>query len=214
MKKAVTITLTAMLAASALCGCSKAAAQTSAVRIPQPSDTNQTQVQQDADNPDKITVDDDTTENNKKRIQIIIDNSKLGGFIGNRRKKPISGVRRHFKRDRSGNYSVEYIHTPYGIDKDETLDYNLSLNDDNSFELTVVSDGVTAEHSGRWYENKHRIILFYDDDVETQHNVQVTDKMHCELLPKGKIMFTDNNYTVVLSKQQNEYEIMPIANRQ
>ena len=212
MKKAVTTALTAIFVATSMCGCGKDAAS-SAVRIETPSDTQQAQTQQEIENKDNIN--DNNGENIGKKIQIIIDSEKIDGITGKARKKsPISGVRRHFIPDQSGNYTVEYIHTPYGIDKDETLDYNLSLNNDNTFELTVVSNGVTANHSGRWYERRGQLMLFYDEEIKQQpHNVYVADSMYCELLPHGKVMFYDNCYTIVLTKQQNEYEIMPISNK-
>ena len=210
MKKAVATTLIAMLAASAMCGCNRSGLS-SAVKLPDSQDA-QPSTRQAENNEEKI---ENNTEESGKRIQIIIDGSKLDDFTLERKKSPISGVRRHFVPDQSGNYTVEYIHTPYGMDKDETLDYKLSLNNDNTFELTVVSDGVTAEHNGRWYERRNQIILFYDEEIDPpQHNVYVADSMYAELLPKGKIMIYDNCYTIVLSKQQNEYETMPIERTQ
>ncbi|MCH5154728.1 MAG: hypothetical protein J1F71_05900 [Clostridiales bacterium] len=207
MKKPVILAATVILTTSMLCGCNKAATASPAKDTAQPiaKSTEQTE--------DIVNIDDENTENTQKRIQIIIDDSKLGGFIGSRRQPPISGVRRHFYPDKSGNYTVEYIHTPYGMEKDETLDYKLSLNNDNTFELTVVSDGVTAEHSGRWYDRRGQLMLFYDEEIDPpKHNVYVADSMYCELLPKGKIMLYENGYTIVLSKQ-NEYEIMPLSNK-
>ncbi len=201
MKKALTLTATALIAASAMCGCSKSATVGSAVRLPEPRGTQQTQTQQENQ---------DVTDNNtdEKRLEITLDGNKTDGFVGRiRARAPISGVRRHFVPNRSGTYTVEYIHTPYGIDKDETLDYKLTLNDDNTFSMTVVSDGVTAEHSGRWYERRKEIMLFYDEQIEQPpHNVYVSDSMFGDLLPKGKIMIYDNCYTIVLSQNNDEAE--------
>lgn len=188
MKKAFSVPLIALLAATSMCGCSKSPTR-AAVRISEPAEPQQPQVQTQQDEPN-------ASENN--RIEITIDGGKV------RTKSALSGVRRHFRRDRSGKYTVEYIHAPYGIDKDETLDYNLTLNSDNTFEMTVVSDGVTANHSGRWYERRNNIMLFYDEQMDQQqHNIYVADSLFCDLLPKGKIMIYDNCYTIVLS-QNNE----------
>lgn len=201
MKKALTLTVTAIIAASAMCGCSKSATTASAVRLPESRGTQQTQSQQE--NQD---VTDNSADN--KRIEITLDGNKTDGFVGQiRTKSALSGVRRHFIPNRSGTYTVEYIHTPYGIDKDETLDYKLTLNGDNTFTMTVVSDGVTAEHSGRWYERRKEIMLFYDEKIEQPpHNVYVSDSMFGDLLPKGKIMIYDNCYTIVLSQSSDEAE--------
>ncbi|MDE6200529.1 MAG: hypothetical protein K2M47_01430 [Clostridiales bacterium] len=200
MKKAITLTVTALLAASAMCGCGKSATTSTAVRLPQPRNTTQQTQQENQDVADNNT--------DYKRIEITLDGNKTDGFVGKiRSRSALSGVRRHFMPDRSGNYTVEYIHTPYGIDKDETLDYKLTLNDDNTFSMTVVSDGVTAEHSGRWYERRKEIMLFYDEEIDQpQHNVYVADSMFGDLLPKGKIMIYDNCYTIVLSQNNDESE--------
>ena len=201
MKKALTLTVTALIAASAMCGCSKSATARSAVQLPEPRSTQQTQTQNENQ---------DATDNNTDngRIEITLDGNKIDGFVGQiRTKPPLSGVRRHYVPDRSGTYTVEYIHTPYGIDKDETLDYTLTLNDDNTFTMTVVSDGVTAEHSGRWYERRKEIMLFYDEEIEQPpHNVYVSDSMFGDILPKGKIMIYDNCYTIVLSQSIDDAE--------
>lgn len=201
MKKAFTFAATALIAASALCGCSKSSTLSSMVRVPQSLDTLQTQTQQENQNISN-------NDNDEKRIEITLDENNEGGFVGKiRARSALSGVRRHFKPNRSGNYTVEYIHAPYGIDKDETLDYKLTLNDDNTFSLTVVSDGVTAEHSGRWYERRKEIMLFYDEEIEQPpHNVYVSDSLFGDLLPKGKIMIYDNCYTIVLSQNTEESE--------
>lgn len=201
MKKAVTsIAVTAIIAATALCGCSKSASE----QIVEPSEPQQAQTRQQTDD----------TQEPENKIEIIIDGNNKGGFHGEIVKRgAISGVRRHFRQNRSGSYTVEYIHTPYGIDDDETLDYNLTLNDDNTFSMTVVSNGVTAEHSGRWYERRKEIIMFYDEQIDPQkHNVYVADSMFGDLLPKGKIMIYDNCCTIVLSKQSASDNTEPQAN--
>ncbi|MDE6029344.1 MAG: hypothetical protein K2F90_03385 [Clostridiales bacterium] len=201
MKKILTLTVTALITASALCGCGKSAAAGATVRLPEQRDTQQSQVQRENRSTERNAADND-------KIEITLDGNKIDGFVGQiRTKTPISGVKRHFIPDRSGTYTVEYIHTPYGIDKDETLDYKLTLNDDNTFTLTVVSDGVTAEHSGRWYERRKEIMMFYDEEIEQPpHNVYVSDSMFGDLLPKGKIMIYDNCYTIVLSQSMDEAE--------
>ncbi|MDE6293367.1 MAG: hypothetical protein K2L88_01945 [Clostridiales bacterium] len=189
MKKVVTLTVTALLATTALCGCGKTpTAQTAQPPEPLQLQTKQqTEVKQEPENNTEITL----------------DGNKTDGFHGEAIKKGVlSGVRRHFRPDHSGSYTVEYIHTPYGIDEDETLDYRLTLNDDNTFSLTVVSNGVTAEHSGRWYERRKEIIMFYDEEIDPpQHNVYIADSMYGDILPKGKIMIYDNCCTIVLSRQ-------------
>lgn len=191
MKKALSVPLIALIAAASMCGCSKSPTSAT-VRLAEPSEPQQPQVQTQQDEPD-------ASENN--RIEITIDGGKV------RTRSALPGVRRHFRRDRSGKYTVEYIHTPYGIDKDETLDYNLTLNDDNTFEMTVVSDGVTANHSGRWYERRNNIMLFYDEQIDQQqHNIYVADSLFCDILPKGKIMIYDNCYTIVLSQNNDTTE--------
>ena len=188
MKKVVPVAVTALITATALCGCSKAPAAQAAP----PAEPQQMQTQQYSD----------STEPENK-IEITLGGNKIDGFYGEFIKRgALSGVSRHFGHNRSGSYTVEYIHTPYGIDKDETLDYRLTLNDDNTFELTVVSNGVQADHSGRWYERRKEIMMFYDEEIDPpQHNVYVADSIYGDLLPKGKIMIYDNCCTIVLSRQ-------------
>lgn len=187
MKKALAIAATALIAASALCGCAKDDANeqsdTRLLRSAQPQ-----QVQTEQDNTDSATE-----QKDKNEVKILI-------YDGKPRRIPLK---------RTGNYTVEYIHTPYGMEKDDTLDYNLTLNTDNTFYLTVVSDGVTAEHSGRWYELRNQIMMFYDEQIDPpQHNVYVADCLCGELLPEGKIMIYDNCYTIVLSRKQSEIEFI------
>ena len=204
MKKFVTIPVTAaLLAATVMCGCSKPATNQTD-QPPEPPLRLQTRQQ----------VDDAQEPENK--IEITIDGNKTDGFHGEFIKRgALSGVRKHFRPNHSGKYTVEYIHTPYGIDNDETLDYNLTLNDDNTFELTVVSNGVTAEHSGRWYERRKEIIMFYDEEIDTpQHNVYVSDSMFGDLLPQGKIMIYDNCCTIVLSRQNSSDNATPETTQQ
>ena len=175
----------AALAATSLIGCDKTAASSDANK--QLRTIEQQQILTEQDSTDSIP------EHNDKQIKILIYNGKP--------------VRIPFIR--TGSYSVEYIHTPYGIDKDETLDYNLTLNIDNTFSLTVVSDGVTAEHSGRWYEMRNQIMMFYDEQIDpSPHNVYVADSMFGELLPHGKIMIYDNGYTIVLSHESSNIQTL------
>lgn len=117
-------------------------------------------------------------------------------------KPVIFGVRRHFKPRHFGTYGVDYVRFPQGEEKDETLDYRLTLKDDDTFELTVVSKGVTAEHYGHYYIRRGgSITLFYDEEIEpTAHNVYICDSLYGEILPNGKIMFYDNCNTIVLAK--------------
>lgn len=142
------------------------------------------------------------TETNDKevqsRIEIVWDNEN--GFFG--RASGLPGVRRRFAPDRSGTYTVEYIHAPYGTEKDDTLDYKLTLNSDNTYTLSVVSEGVRAEHYGHWYERRGNINIYYDEPMEDmQHNIYVSDSLYGELLEGGKIMIFDNCHTIVLAKQ-------------
>lgn len=203
MKKAVTIATVALLSAAALCGCSKSTTNSIKPKS-QSDDINQTKTKSSQTN-------NDTTEKSEKpeeiqKIEITINGKTIDEYYGNvRRRSAISGVGRHYKHRRDGTYTVEYIHTPYGVDKDETLDYRLTLKDDNTYELTVVSDGVTAVHNGHWYERNHEITMFYDEQMQEQpHNVYVGDRMFANVLPKGKIMIYDDCYTIVLSKQTED----------
>ncbi len=191
MKKIIPVATAALLSATMLCGCNKGAVSVTPKTTPQ-SDNSQVTRQ---------TETDENPEQNKK-IEITIDGNDVDGFFGVIRKKSsLPGARRHFTRGRYGHYEVEYIHTPYGIDKDSSLDYKLTLNKDNTFELTVVSDGVTAEHSGRWYERRNEIMMYYDEQIDPPaHNVYVADTLFGDLLPQGKIMIYDKCCTIVLAR--------------
>lgn len=195
MKKIFTVAIAATTAAVTMCGCGKSVADNSksTVQLPQSS---QSQAQSQTDQTEK-------NDNDRKKIQIYVDGEEIDGFYGEIYKKaPISGVRRRFAPDRSGKYTVEYVHAPYGKDKDETLDYRLTLNDDNTFTLTVVAEGVTADHNGHWYERRGEIMMFYDEAIDdTAHNVYVSDSLYGSILPQNKIMIYDNCYTIVLAKQ-------------
>ncbi len=178
------------LSAVALTACNDATAADGIT--PQTNDVGATTRTQDiADIPE------DPDKHDKTEIRITVEGR--GGFDMLRPSVP--GVTRHFDFDASGSYSVEYIHTPYGIDRDETLDFKIELRADNTFDMTVVSEGVTAEHNGRWYARCGSITLFYDEEIEPPaHNVYVADSMYCELLPQGKIMVFQNGHTVVLAR--------------
>ena len=198
MKKALTIATVAILSATALCGCNKSTASGTKLQSQFPdSSQKQTQSQPRSNS--------DTQEKPEEiqKIEITINGKKIDEYYGNaRRRSAISGVEKHYKYGRDGTYTVEYIHTPYGVDKDETLDYRLTLKDDNTYELTVVSDGVTAVHNGHWYERNKEITMFYDEQIQDQpHNVYVGDRLFANVLPKGKIMIYDDCYTIVLAKQ-------------
>lgn len=198
MKKAVSIAAVAILSATALCGCSKST--TSGTKIaPKSTEIPKTQSQSQ---PETNTDSSEKPEEIQK-IEITINGKKIDEYYGSaRRRSAISGVGRHYKLRRDGTYTVEYIHAPYGVDKDETLDYRLTLKDDNTYELTVVSNGVTAVHNGHWYERNHEITMFYDEQIEQQpHNFYVGDRLFANVLPKGKIMIYDDCYTIVLAKQ-------------
>ena len=197
MKKAVTIATVALLSATALCGCNKSTANSVKLQPQAPEGQSKTQSQPRTNN--------DTQEKPEEiqKIEITINGKKIDEYYGNARKRSaLTGVGKHYKHGRDGTYTVEYIHTPYGVDKDETLDYRLTLKDDNTYELTVVSDGVTAVHNGHWYERNHEITMFYDEQIQEQpHNVYVGDRLFANVLPKGKIMIYDDCYTIVLAKQ-------------
>ena len=133
------------------------------------------------------------------------------GMLNWRYEKPIIfGVRRRFMPHHYGTYSVEYVRFPQGEKKDETLDYRLTLNQDDTFEFTVVTNGVTAEHNGHYYIHRDGYMtLYYDEEIEqTAHNVYVSDSLYCELLPSGKIMFYDNCNMIVLAR--DGASIMPL----
>lgn len=134
---------------------------------------------------------------------IIVPDEGLGGIIlEGISKLPNSGVRRRFLQSPSGSYTVEYVHTPHGVDKDETLDYKLQLSDDNTFTMQVVSNGVTADHSGHWYARRDEIMLYYDEEIDpTAHNVYVSDSMYCDVLPQNKLMIYDNCRVIVLTRE-------------
>lgn len=189
MKK-LFLPLAIALSAVALTACNDSLAQ--AVE-PQSNDVNTEPRTQDV-----VDLPEDPDKHDKTEIKIIIDGR--GGFDMLRPSLP--GVRRHFDFDPSGNYSVEYIHTPYGVDRDDTLDFKMELRDDNTFDMTVVSEGVSVEHNGHWYAHRGSITLYYDEQIEPPaHNVYVADSMYCELLPHGKLMVYENGHTVVLARE-------------
>lgn len=134
---------------------------------------------------------------------IIVPDEKLGDILlDGIDKLPRSGVRRKFFPSFGGSYTVEYVHTPHGIDKDETLDYKLQLSDDNTFTMQVVTNGVTADHSGHWYARRDEIMLYYDEVTDpTAHNVYVSDSMYCDVLPQNKLMIYDNCRVIVLARE-------------
>ena len=192
MKKILTLLIVGVVTASILCGCSKSAPKS---RRAAPVEPVQPRVEQPRDNESNGVTHD---------VRITIDGETLDGFTGNIDiRTPLSGVRRRFMPDRSGTYTVEYVHAPYGIERDETLDYKLTLNNDNTFTLNVVSKGVATEHHGRWYTRSSEIMMFYDEPIDQPaHNVYVADSMYGELLPQGKILIYDNCHTVILSRPQ------------
>lgn len=196
MKKLSLLVTAAILPATLLCGCNKSPGNDARSLMPMINDI--------AEAPETDTGD-EKTEPPRQRIEIEFG-GKFDEWFGNDENiMPISGVRRRFRPNRSGTYTVEYIHTPYGVDKDETLDYKLTLTTDNTYTMTVVSGGVTAVHSGHWYERRGgSITIYYDEPMDDQqHNIYVSDSMYGELLPQDKIMIYDNNHTVVLAKQDD-----------
>lgn len=116
-------------------------------------------------------------------------------------KQPRPGVRRRFLPSLGGSYTLEYVHTPFGIDKDETLDYKLQLSDDNTFTMQVVTDGVSVDHTGHWYARRDEVMLYYDEQIDQPaHNEYVADSMYCDVLPQNKLMIYDNCRVIVLSR--------------
>ena len=112
---------------------------------------------------------------------------------------------------------MEYVHTPRGEERDETLDYKLTLNDDNTYTLSVTTDGVNAEHSGRWYMHRDgNIVMYYDEPIDKPaHNVYISDTMYAESLPQGKLMIYDSCNVIVLARQGDnaaDYEITTDGN--
>lgn len=105
-------------------------------------------------------------------------------------------------RSPSGVYTVEYIHSPRDNKPDDTLDYKLELNADNTFTLTATANGVTADHYGHWYARRGgELTMYYDEPIDpSAHNVYVSDCLYGELLPHGKIMIYDNCNVIVLAK--------------
>ena len=106
-----------------------------------------------------------------------------------------------FRSSLGGSYTLEYVHTPFGIDKDETLDYKLQLSDDNTFTMQVVTDGVSVDHTGHWYARRDEVMLYYDEQIDRPaHNEYVADSMYCDVLPQNKLMIYDNCRVIVLSR--------------
>ncbi len=126
-------------------------------------------------------------------------------------KLPISGVRREFKCNPYGVYTVEYVHSPRDGQKDETLDYKLELRDDNTFDLFVTANGVQASHYGHWYMHRGgNITMYYDEPIDpTAHNIYVSDSLYGEMLCGGKIMIYENCNVVVLSRE-TENDVDPV----
>ncbi len=186
MKKAIlSLISTAIIPATVLCGCNKSPVDNSAAPF-------------DIDMPVESRVAETENNETKSRIEITFG-GQVDEFFG---RPSRSGVQRHFYPDRSGTYVVEYVHVPYGVDKDETLDYKLTLNNDNTYTMTVVSEGITAEHYGHWYERHGSINIYYDEPMDDQqHNIYISDSLYGEMLPYGKIMIYDKSHTIVLAKQ-------------
>lgn len=152
------------------------------------TDTNENQPEEPDSREFEINIDDNTTE---------------WHFDGIMSKSAVPGVRHPHMREITGSYSVEYIHTPYGAERDNTLDFDLALDADNTFTLDVTSSGIHASHYGHYYVRRDEIILFYDEPIEQPaHNVYVADSMYGEILGGDKIMFYENCHTIVLSKTQ------------
>ncbi|MCH5165771.1 MAG: hypothetical protein J1G01_05160 [Clostridiales bacterium] len=206
MKKAILALTACVMSATMLCGCGKSTTKNSSALLQARSKILQERIddnqQDDVNQDNQEELDKDFLVRFDKDFEVKIDNDFLRGFLlGSTRRAPISGVRRRFNQDHTGTYTVEYIHAPYGVERDETIDYTLLLNEDNTFKLNVVTNGVAAEHYGHWYNRRNEIMMFYDEPTEqTAHNVYVADSMYGELLPQGKILIYDNCHTIILSR--------------
>lgn len=192
MKKTLALVAACALTAAAACGC---ASKTSAQEArPLPRSTPE------------------ITQKTPERTGVIeID---LGGIfdLAPQQLESAALTRRTFLRSPAGEYTVEYVHYPRGEERDDTLDYKLTLNDDNTYTLSVTTDGVNAEHSGRWYMHRDgNIVMYYDEPIDTPaHNVYVGDAMYAESLPQGKLMIYDKCNVIVLARQgenTSDYEI-------
>lgn len=188
MKRQIAILLGAAILPAMLTGCGK-------------QSTKQRSVQQQDQTVTEITENGNTPERGGTEITIdrLFPNAHL------RTQPPFPGVRRRFEFDRTGVYTVEYIHTPYGVESDDTLDYRLELSDDNTYTMKVTANGVTAAHNGKWYNKRDTLMLFYDEPIDQPtHNTYVADSMYCEIIPQGKLLIYDRCYTVILSKSQQD----------
>lgn len=116
------------------------------------------------------------------------------------RAETVQMQRRDIELSPYGEYSVEYIHAPYGIET-EGVDYRLKLNQNNTFTLDVTIKDDKTEHFGHWYFNRGSVMMFYDEEIEIKHNVYVADSIYADVLPKNRLMIFDGCYTVVLVKE-------------
>lgn len=188
MKRQIAILLGTALLPAVLIGCGKQSAEQNSV---QPQE--QQPITELTDNNDNFAE--------RRGVEITID--RILPRTVPRTQPPFPGVRRRFEFDRTGIYTVEYIHTPYGVDRDDTLDYRLELSDDNTYAMEVTANGVTASHNGKWYNKRDTLMLFYDEPIEQPtHNTYVADSLYCEIIPHGKLLIYDNCYTIILSKVQ------------
>lgn len=184
MKKLPTLIAACALSATVLGGCAAHSPKYVPARIPERSPTTERVPEEPITDP-KIS-----------------GKSDIGESEFRTEKLPIDGVIRRLAKSAVGVYTVEYIHTPNYIDKDETLDYRLRLNDDHTFDMIVVSDGVQADHFGHWYKRHDEIMMFYDESTDpTAHNVYVADSMYGDMISSDRIMIYDNGYIIVLVRE-------------
>ncbi len=178
MKKSAIAVLAVSTAAAVLSGCGAPKPKTA----PSPNPTTKTETVQ------KQRYDD-------SRIDVLRD-FRLGSLV------PIFGVRRRMPDSLAGEYTVEYVHRHRDVEKDDTLDYSLTLREDNTYDMRVVTNGVKAEHYGNWYVHSGGgMTLYFDEPIDKPaHNVYVSDSMYAELLPYGKIMIYDGGNTIVMSR--------------
>ncbi|MCH5351163.1 MAG: hypothetical protein J1F39_04260 [Clostridiales bacterium] len=111
----------------------------------------------------------------------------------------ISGVRRHFIKSLAGNYSVEYIHS---AGDNVNLDCKLTVNEDNTYEMSFSKNGSTVEHSGKWYSRHGNVTFFFDEEKPTYiPEVYYPDSMSADVIDGGKLMLYDGCCVIVLSQE-------------
>lgn len=109
------------------------------------------------------------------------------------------GVRRHFARSRSlaGEYTVEYIHS---AENNVDLDCKLTVNEDNSYQMSFTKNGATVDHYGKWYSRRGSVTFYFDEEKPTYvPEVYYPDCITAEVIDGGKLMMYDGSSVIVLS---------------